>query len=105
MDRRKLSPSKKSVLIVDDDEAFSRVLARNFERAGYIARTVTSLSQLRVELKTFHADYAVLDLHLYRESGLDALELIRDHLPECIAVVLSGYIDVANAGPQFEEAL
>jgi len=105
MDRGELSPGSNSVMIVDDDEGFVRVLARFFELAGYIACAATSLSQLRVELKTFHADYAVLDLHLYRESGLDALELIRDHLPECIAVVLSGYIDVANAGPQFEEAL
>lgn len=97
MDRRKHSPSMKSVLIVDDDEAFLRVLVRNFERAGYIARTATSISQLRVELKNFRADYAVLDLHLCGESGLDALKLIRDELADCTAVILSGYIDVANA--------
>ena len=87
----------KSIMLIDDDAAFVRVLGRNLETLGYRISAATSIAETRRQLADAQPDFAVIDVHLEDESGLDALDLVRNLSPSCVAVMLSGYIDTATA--------
>ena len=87
----------KSILLIDDDAAFVRVLGRNLEARGYTIYAATSVAEVRRQLAAAEPDFAVIDVHLKDENGLDALDLVRKLSPSCVAVMLSGYIDIATA--------
>ena len=52
------------LLIVEDDEAFARTLARSFERRGYTVLVASSLDDVTKLLETQTPEYAVVDLKL-----------------------------------------
>ena len=61
----------RQLLIVEDDAAFARTLARSFERRDYAVRVATGLEQVIAQLESFSPGYAVVDLKLSGEaSGL-----------------------------------
>ena len=86
-----------SVLLVDDDEAFLQVLSQSLQKRGYEVFTATCIAQVKTCLSEVKPQYAVIDLHIGDEHGLDALDLIRAQTPSAIPVILSGYIDVGTA--------
>lgn len=87
----------KSLLILDDDEAFRRRLARAMEKRGFepvMAETVAEgLEQVRVAPPA----YAVVDLRLEDGNGLDVVEALRAARDESRIVVLTGYGAIATA--------
>jgi two-component system response regulator RegA len=83
----------KRLLLLEDDRRFRKTLAEDFVERGY---AVTEAGNLR-ELKTMDFDYAVIDLRLLGESGLDAIPQLKKQSPDCQIVVLSGYGSVATA--------
>ncbi len=87
----------KAIMLIDDDAAFVRVLGRNLESLGYTVSAATSIAAARRQLADVRPDFAIIDVHLEDESGLDALDLVRELSPACVAVMLSGYIDIATA--------
>jgi two-component system response regulator RegA len=85
-----------TMLIVDDDERFSSTLAAEFRDRGHDVTSVDSLEQLQ-NLDVHETDYAIVDLRLRRDNGLDAVSWIRDRAPEARVVVLTGYGSIATA--------
>ncbi len=83
----------KTVLIVEDDERLAQSLAIEFKDHGYEVSVVHSL----LEIVTARYGFAVVDLRLGGEFGLDALERLRGMSPHCRIVVLSGYGSIATA--------
>ena len=85
-----------SLLIVEDDARFAATLASEFGERGYAVVCVESLEQLQ-GIEPDGLDYAVVDLRLRRDSGLDAVEWLREHAPRARVVVLTGYASIATA--------
>jgi len=86
------------LLIVEDDEAFARTLARSFERRGYIVLVAPSLDDVTKLLETQTPEYAVVDLKLAGgASGLACVQKLHAHDPEMLIVVLTGYASIATA--------
>jgi two-component system response regulator RegA len=83
-------------LIVDDDARFSGTLSAELTDRGHRVDRVESLAQLR-ELDLEGLDYAVVDLRLRRDNGLDAVAWIRERAPDARVVVLTGYASIATA--------
>lgn len=84
---------EKRLLILEDDESLARTLTREFTDHGY---SVTALSSIR-ELGAQRFDFALIDLRLNGEFGLDALDTLRFNSPECRIVILSGYGSITTA--------
>ncbi len=85
------------LLMVDDDEAFCAVMSRALSRRGYrvwSARDVTAAMALAAERRP---GYALVDLHIGRESGLELVAGLRAELPRARIVVLTGYASIATA--------
>src|SRR6185295_11356412 len=86
------------LLIVEDDEAFARTLARSFERRGYTVLVAASLDDVTKLLETQTPEYAVVDLKLAGgASGLACVEALHAHDPDMLIVVLTGFASIATA--------
>jgi two-component system response regulator RegA len=84
------------LLIVEDDQRFADTLAAEFRDRGYSVAHVDAIDPLRVlDLDGF--GYAVVDLRLRRDSGLDAIAVIRERSPRTRVVILTGYASIATA--------
>ncbi|HPG25872.1 MAG: response regulator [Spirochaetaceae bacterium] len=86
----------RTLLIVEDNDRFAETLGSEFRDRGYLverARDLTSLD--RLERPTF--DFAVVDLRLGADSGLDAIAHILTRSPDTKIVVLTGYGSIATA--------
>ncbi len=91
-----LGPDR-SLLLVDDDEAFVKRLARAMEKRGFIAETAESVAAGKALAQSRPPAYAVVDLRLEDGNGLDVVETLRDKRPDCRIVVLTGYGAIATA--------
>ncbi|SFR53670.1 two-component system, response regulator RegA [Yoonia tamlensis] len=87
----------KSLLLVDDDEAFLRRLAKAMEKRGFAVETAESVAQGKAIANARPPAYAVVDLRLEDGNGLDVVELLRAKRPESRIVVLTGYGAIATA--------
>jgi two-component system, response regulator RegA len=86
------------LLIVEDDAAFARTLARSFERRGYAVTLAVSLDQVQEVLSTHTPAYAVVDLKLNGQaSGLACVQALHQHSPAMLIVVLTGFASIATA--------
>jgi len=86
-----------SVLLVDDDESFGKVLSDELSRSGHRVRRVESAEEAQTVLLAEGFDVVLLDLRLPGMSGLEALRGIKGIRPGSEVVVLTGYSSVDNA--------
>ena len=87
----------RTLLVVDDDDAFRNRLVRAMEKRGYEVSgvaTVTEAQQLARELKP---EYAVVDLRMPDGSGLDVVQALRQARENMRIVILTGYGNIATA--------
>jgi len=90
------------LLIIEDDEAFARTLSRSFERRGYrvlVAPGHDEAAALLARLPSGQSPhYAVVDLKLKgNSSGLACVQLLHEHDPDTLIVVLTGFASIATA--------
>ncbi len=87
----------RSLLLVDDDEAFVKRLAKAMERRGFVPETAESVAAGKAAAQGRPPAYAVVDLRLEDGNGLEVVETLRDRRPDCRIVVLTGYGAIATA--------
>ncbi len=86
-----------SLLILDDDEAFRRRLARAMEKRGFEPVMAESVAEGLSHVRASPPAYAVVDLRLEDGNGLDVVEALRAAREEARIVVLTGYGAIATA--------
>ena len=90
--------AERELLVVEDDDAFARTLQRSFERRGYRVLRASDLESARAVLRDHRPGYAVVDLKLAGgASGLACVQLLHEHDPGLVIVVLTGYASIATA--------
>ena len=87
----------RTLLLVDDDEAFVKRLAKAMEKRGFEPETASSVAAGRAIAVSRPPAYAVVDLRLEDGNGLDVVEALRERRPDCRIVVLTGYGAIATA--------
>ncbi|SLN24652.1 Photosynthetic apparatus regulatory protein RegA [Roseivivax jejudonensis] len=87
----------RTLLLVDDDEAFLRRLAKAMEKRGFAVETADSVAGGRAIATARPPAYAVVDLRLEDGNGLDVVEVLREKRPDGRVVVLTGYGAIATA--------
>ncbi|MFC0252096.1 response regulator transcription factor [Massilia consociata] len=86
------------LLIIEDDEAFARTLSRSFERRGYRVLVAHGQDEAAALLQVHCPGYAVVDLKLKgNSSGLACVQLLHEHDPDMLIVVLTGFASIATA--------
>lgn len=86
-----------NVLLVDDDEVFLSVLARTLQLEGWTIFDASNSQQAIERLREQRFDYAILDLNLDGQSGLNLMQTLLFEQPNCEVLILTGYASVATA--------
>jgi DNA-binding NtrC family response regulator len=89
--------SGRRLLIVDDEESFRRITARELERTGYTVEGAGNLAEARAALETGSYHVVLLDVRMPDGSGLDLLPEIRESFPGTDIVMLTAYGTVQEA--------
>ena len=89
--------SAEHILLIDDDETFTAVLARALTRRGYRVSRAGSYAAALEILSETAPDKAIVDLNLGEHTGLQLIpELVRARADMRI-LVLTGYSRIATA--------
>lgn len=84
------------LLILEDNERFAEALATEFCDRSYEVLTVRNLAELS-EACGDPIHFAIVDLRLRGDDGLDAIAIIKENNPDAKVVVLTGYGSIATA--------
>ncbi|MEO1038593.1 MAG: ActR/PrrA/RegA family redox response regulator transcription factor [Pseudomonadota bacterium] len=90
-------PEDRSLLILDDDAPFRTRLGRAMTSRGFIVSAVATVSEALEVAKSNPPAFAVVDLRLEDGDGLDVVRALHEHRPDCRAVMLTGYGNIATA--------
>ena len=85
------------LLIVDDDEIYCEVLSRAMTKRGYQVRVALNLDSAEQQAKAHTPPYAIVDLRIDQESGLDAVEKLIVIRPDMRIVILTGFASISTA--------
>ncbi len=86
------------VFLVDDDMGFLRSLGRERGERGYQVVRTLDTADVELALSQGHRPrFAVIDLKLEGESGLDVVQLLVQRAPGVRAVVLTGHGSIASS--------
>lgn len=87
----------RKLLVVDDDDAFREAMQLEFSERGYQVLGAAD-HRAAVGLAAIHRpQFAIIDLRLENERGLEVVKDLVDRIPGLRAVVLTGYASVATA--------
>lgn len=89
-------PDERSLLVVDDDARFAETLAAEFRDRGYAVQCVESLGAVK-SANAAQFQFAIVDLRLRNDSGLDVIVDLKERAPTIRIVVVTGYGSIATA--------
>lgn len=90
-------PEPKRVLLIDDDEVFTRVLARALAARGFEVAVAHDAAQARARARAEPVQFAVLDLKLGADNGLALIPELKALRPDLRILLLTGYASIATA--------
>jgi DNA-binding NtrC family response regulator len=85
------------LMLVDDDERILDVVARFARRAGFDVVTCAGGKEALDELRRRPADLAMVDLRMPDVNGLDVLRAVRQTVPSCEVILMTGYAGIDSA--------
>jgi len=91
------NPEKMRLLIVDDDELFCEVLADALTDRGYAVFSAHDSTTAMTLAQAHEPEYAVIDLRIGHESGLELVSNLHALNANTRIIVLTGYASVATA--------
>lgn len=87
----------RSLLLVDDDTALRKRLARAFQDRGFVVREAGGVAEALALAREESPELAVVDLRVPDGDGLEVLRALKRIDPTTIVVMLTGYGSIANA--------
>jgi DNA-binding NtrC family response regulator len=88
---------KRSVLVVDDEDALRTVLSSELTNEGYEVRSASDGDEAIGELQKAAFDLVLLDIKMPRLNGFEVLKFIKEHHQTSKVVMLTGFADLKNA--------
>jgi len=86
-----------TLLLVDDDETFCRVLSAALEKRGFCVGIAHSVEEAIPLAEANPPEYAVVDLKMGGAPGLALVKVLHQLDPNTRIVVLTGYASIATA--------
>jgi two-component system response regulator RegA len=89
--------SENRILLIDDDELFTGVMARSFGSRGFVTRSAGDAEHALEACADFAPTHILLDLNMPGVSGLVVLPQLLELAPDARVVILTGYSSIATA--------
>lgn len=88
---------EKRILVIDDDEAVRKSMARLLQFEGYQVDTAKTGMEAVEKSKLNFYNLALIDIRLPDMEGTELLTAMRDTVPKLVKIILTGYPSVNNA--------
>src|SRR3989339_147015 len=96
--KAKLSKSNKgNLLIIDDDAILADRLEKSLSGRGFQVTAAYSLKEALEKIDETSFDYALIDLRIGHDSGLELVTKIKQTTPGCRIVMLTAFGNIATA--------
>lgn len=92
-----ITETQHRVILIDDDDVFTAVLARALGARGFQVHTAADGSTATALVREHAPEFAVLDLKLGAENGLSLIPDLLAAQPELRILLLTGYASIATA--------
>ncbi|MDD5093452.1 MAG: response regulator [Dehalococcoidia bacterium] len=86
-------PSKRLIMLVDDEAVIREVASRGLTKRGYDVVTASCGEEAIECAKRREFDAYVLDIRMPRMNGLEVLRIIKSMYPDAIVIMLTAVID------------
>ncbi len=86
-----------NLLLVDDDEVFCQVLSKALRRREFVVEVAHSEKEAEEISENLHPEFAIVDLHIDKDSGLNVIKMLIKNEPDVRIVVLTGYASISTA--------
>ena len=86
-----------TLLLVDDDKVFCKVLKAALERRGFEVLVAHNLEKGTALAEQHLPEYAVIDLRIGHESGLELVKKLLNLDANTACVMLTGFASIATA--------
>jgi CheY-like chemotaxis protein len=90
------APSKRRVIVADDEEKIATTLAIILNQAGFEARAVFSGEQVIKLLDSFQPEMLITDVVMPGMTGIEVAITVRSRLPDCKILLFSGQAATAE---------
>lgn len=87
----------KKILVVDDEENVCQSVRKVLTRRGYDVSQALTVDSAVSLIKEMTFDLVITDLMIPGTSGLELLQIIRDHYPELEVIMITGYASIDSA--------
>lgn len=91
------NPDQPNLLLVDDDEVFCQVLSKALRRREYNVEIAHSEAAAAEISEWLHPEFAIVDLRIAKDSGLNVIKALIAQEPGIRIVVLTGYASISTA--------
>lgn len=88
---------KRSILVVDDEDALRIVLSAELNSEGYNVRTAADGMEALTELGKANFDLVLLDIKMPNMNGFEVLKVIKEKYSGTKVIMLTGFADLKNA--------
>ncbi|MGA9638451.1 sigma-54-dependent transcriptional regulator [Flavobacterium sp.] len=87
----------KTILLIEDDVSFCKLLEKFLIKNGYEITTAFSADEARHKIKTTPYDLVITDLRLPDADGIVLMSEIKTQFPDIPVILMTGYSDVTTA--------
>jgi DNA-binding NtrC family response regulator len=85
------------LVVIDDEQGILDVVSRFARRVGFEVFTCSGGREGLAQIQARRADLVLVDLRMPDVGGLDVLRALREIVPQCQAVLMTGYASVETA--------
>lgn len=85
------------ILVVDDEENVCHSIKKVLTRRGYDVSHALTVDDAVKLIKEMTFDLVITDMMIPGTSGLELLQIIRDHYPELEVIMITGYASIESA--------
>ncbi len=86
-------PTKKRILIIDDDKAVRELLREFLRQNGFKAYCVNNGISVLNLLKKEHFDIIITDYYMPEMNGIELTKIVRSQYPHILIIGISGNCD------------
>src|SRR5688572_11771713 len=86
-----------AILVLDDDVTFVEILGRSLGKRGYAVLKAHTIESALTQAATDPPEFAVVDMKISQESGLDCIAPLLVINPLMRVLILTGYSSITTA--------
>ena len=92
-----MSEENPKLLLVDDDEIFCKVLSKAVQKREYNVDVAYNQKDAVALAQQHHPEFAIVDLRIGNDSGLNVIKSLASADPDIRIVVLTGFASISTA--------